>query len=195
MAGVMAAGFEAGDAGQVELQDMVELAVGAGAIGRGGAEEGDDGFAERGGYVHGAGVVGDHELAEPQPLDHLGQGELAGQIEAARAGGGGDGGAEGLLVAAAEDGKAGVGVTGGELAGDMSAIQKYLSRNLGEEVEVDGTVVFISPNVDLTVESDDLPVLKPKDLKKFLADEQKKNANWSAERLNRVADLLENPVK
>jgi hypothetical protein len=88
-----------------------------------------------------------------------------------------------------------LGNPGGEMAADMATIQKYLTRNLGEEVEVDGAIVFLNADVDLTIESDDLPVLKPKDLKKFLADEQKKKPNWTSERLNRVSDLLENPIK
>ena len=60
---------------------------------------------------------------------------------------------------------------------------------------MDGAIVFLNPDLELELESDDLPVLKPKDLKKFLADQQKAKSNWTSERLNQVARLLENPVK
>ncbi len=37
--------------------------------------------------------------------------------------------------------------------------------------------------------------MAPKKLKKFLADQQKKQPNWTSERFGQVARLLENPVK
>ena len=63
------------------------MAVRAGAAGFGGAKERDQRLAERGGGVHRSGVVGDHQLAPPQPLDHFGQRSLAAQIQAACWGG------------------------------------------------------------------------------------------------------------
>jgi hypothetical protein len=84
----------------------------------------------------------------------------------------------------------------GEMASEVSVLQKYLSRNLpNADVPVNGTIVFLSPDVQLTVESTDLPVMLPKDLKKFLADEQKKQPNWTSDRFGQVAQLLENPTK
>ena len=68
--------FQAGRAGQVDPQDIFELAIRAGAARFGRAEQRDERFAERGGHVHRAGVVGDHQIAEPHPLDHFRQGSL-----------------------------------------------------------------------------------------------------------------------
>ncbi len=83
-----------------------------------------------------------------------------------------------------------------EMASEVSVIQKYLSRNLADaEVPVNGAIVFLHPDVKLSVESTDLPVMIPKDLKKFLADEQKKQPNWTFDRFGQVAQLLENPIK
>jgi hypothetical protein len=83
-----------------------------------------------------------------------------------------------------------------ELASDITVIQKYLTRNLpDEQVPVDGAIVFINNDVELTVESDDLPVLRPKDLKKFLADQQKTRPAWPSERQNAVAQLLEGATR
>jgi hypothetical protein len=83
-----------------------------------------------------------------------------------------------------------------EMAGEVSTIQKYLSRNLpGEDIQVRGAVVFLSPNLVLNIEATVLPVLVPKDIKKFLADEQKERPNWTSERYNQIAQLLDNPVK
>lgn len=83
-----------------------------------------------------------------------------------------------------------------EMGSEVSVIQKYLSRNLPDaDISVSGAIVFLSPDVQLTLESTDLPVMLPKDLKKFLADEQKKQPNWTSDRFGQVAQLLENPIK
>ena len=102
---VVTLGFHAGGAGEVEAEAVFELTVGAGAAGFGGAEEADDGLAQGGGGVHGAGVVGDHEVAAAEPLDHFGQGGDAAEIDALSGRGEGDGGAEFAVVFAAEDGE------------------------------------------------------------------------------------------
>jgi hypothetical protein len=83
-----------------------------------------------------------------------------------------------------------------EMASDVSSIQKYLSRNLPDDpIQVNGAIVFLSPDLKLTIDAADLPVMLPKDLKKFLADEQKKQPNWTSERFGQIAQLLENPSK
>ncbi len=106
---VVTLGFHAGGAGEVEAEAVFELAVGAGAAGFSGAEKADDGFTEGGGGVHGAGVVGDHEVAAAEPLDHFGQGGDAAEIDALSGRGEGDGGTEFAVVFAAEDGETDVG--------------------------------------------------------------------------------------
>lgn len=83
-----------------------------------------------------------------------------------------------------------------ELARDIGVVHKYLTGNLpDEEINVSGAVVFLNDEAVLDVQSDDVPVLKPKDLKKFLDDEQKKQQPWPGDRWNKVARLLEEPVR
>lgn len=83
-----------------------------------------------------------------------------------------------------------------ELAADIGVIQKYLSGNLPDEgINVEGAVVFLDEEANIELLSDDIQVLKPKDLKKFLDEQQKKHEPWPAERWNKVARLLENPVR
>ncbi len=95
------------------LQGEVGLAVGSGAAGFGGAEEADDGFAEGSCDVHGAGVVGDEEVAAAEGFDHAGQGGAAGEIDCVRAGGLEDGLGEGLVMGSAEDDEAQAGLLTG----------------------------------------------------------------------------------
>jgi hypothetical protein len=89
-----------------------------------------------------------------------------------------------------------VGNPSAELASEIASLRKYLSRRLpNQEIPIDGAIVFLSPDLNLTVESDDLPILKPKDLKKFLTDQQKQKQNWQASQLNEIAEALESPGK
>ena len=80
----MAFGFEAGRAGEINAEDVLKLAVGAGAPGVGGAEQGHDGFAEGGGDMHGSGVIRDEQPGEAKPLHHFGEGCGATQVQAVR---------------------------------------------------------------------------------------------------------------
>ncbi len=90
----------AGGAGDVEFEDGVGAVVGAGADGVGGTEEGDEGFAEGGGDVHGAGIVGDDEIGAFDEGDKLAEVGISTQIERA-----GDALAQGTLIGGAcEDG-------------------------------------------------------------------------------------------
>jgi hypothetical protein len=83
-----------------------------------------------------------------------------------------------------------------EMAADVATIQKYVSRNLPDgQVQVNGAIVFLSPDLKLSIEAADLPVMQPKGLKKFLEDEQKKQPGLTSERVSQVARLFENPVK
>ena len=76
--------FHTWRAGEIKAQHAFQLAIRAGAAGFGGTEERDHRLAERGGGVHRAGVVGDHQFASPQPLDHFGQRSFTAQIQTAR---------------------------------------------------------------------------------------------------------------
>jgi len=69
--GVVAGRPHAGGAGKVEAHDAGLLAVGAGAAWFGGAKQGQQRLAQGGGGVHGAGVVGNHQVAAADPFDHL----------------------------------------------------------------------------------------------------------------------------
>ena len=65
--------FHAGNAGQLELQYPLQLTVRPGAPRFRRTEQRQDRLAERGGDVHWAGVVGNHQLTEADPFDHFGQ--------------------------------------------------------------------------------------------------------------------------
>lgn len=95
---------------------MVQVTVGAGAVGFGGAEEGHEGAMQRGGDVHGAGVVGDQQRAEANPLNHFGQGGDAAKVVATLGRAGDDLRAQRLFVLAAEEGETRGRQIGGELA-------------------------------------------------------------------------------
>jgi len=102
---IRAVSFKAGHAGEIQLQDVIELAVRARAARFGGAEQRDHGCAQRGGDVHRTGVVADHQLAEPDPLDHFRQGKAARQIKASRRVSAGDDLAKRAVLLAAENGE------------------------------------------------------------------------------------------
>lgn len=120
--GVGARSFHAGNAGQVGAKDMMSLLIRAGAGGVGGAEDGDQGFSESGGDVHGAGVVSDDELGKTDPFDHFRQGRLAGQVEALARELSGDGAGEGLIGGTAEDGDLEVRLKAGEIEAELEEI-------------------------------------------------------------------------
>ena len=89
-------------------------------------------------------------------------------------------------------GEQSVGNPSSELASEISNMRKMLTRLLpDEELEVSRAIVFLHDDARLEIESSEVPVLKPKDLKKFLADEQKKRQNWPADRLGKVAAALD----
>ena len=88
-AAVEGAGFEeAGVAGDFVLGDGDGGAEGTCPSGLGGAEDGDGGFAEEGGEVHGAAVVAEDEAGVGEPVGEFKGGGFSRKI--------GDGGAEGL---------------------------------------------------------------------------------------------------
>ena len=60
----------------------MELPVGTSAPRFGGAKERDDGFVQRRRHMHGAGIVGHHQLTQPNPLHHFRQRSFSGQIKA-----------------------------------------------------------------------------------------------------------------
>jgi hypothetical protein len=88
-AAVEGAGFEeAGVAGDFVLGDGNGGAEGTCPSWLGGAEDGDGGFAEEGGEVHGAAVVADDKLSVGEPVGEFKGGGFSRKI--------GDGGTEGL---------------------------------------------------------------------------------------------------
>lgn len=102
-------------AGDVDAQDGVHSAEGAGAVGIGGAVGGDERFAEGGGDVHWAAVVGDHQVGALEERDELAEGGFAAEIEA------GDlRGERGVAGAAGDDGlQAEAGFQGFDAGGEM----------------------------------------------------------------------------
>jgi hypothetical protein len=61
---------------------MLELVIGACPARLSWAKQRHDRLAKRRRHMHGAGVIADHQLAQTNPFDHLGQGKLRGQVEA-----------------------------------------------------------------------------------------------------------------
>lgn len=100
----------------------MSLLIRASAGGVGGAEDGDQGFSEGGGDVHGASVIRDDELGKTDPFDHFGQGRLAGQVEALARELAGDGASERLIGGAAEDGDLELWVEAGEIEAELEEI-------------------------------------------------------------------------
>jgi hypothetical protein len=58
-----AASFKAGATGNVMAEDGMAVSAGAGPAWFGATEDGDDANAESGGEVHGAGVIGQEQVA------------------------------------------------------------------------------------------------------------------------------------
>jgi len=114
---------EAGATGGGVADDVVDGAEGTGEGGFGGAEEGDRGDIEEGGEVHGAGVIGEEEIAGAEFLVELGEGSFADEIDEMRGGevsGGDDGIGDGAIFFDAEDfpGAVGALVEGVESGGE-----------------------------------------------------------------------------
>lgn len=79
-----------------------------------------------------------------------------------------------------------------ELASEMEGMRKVLAHLLpGEEVDLSGAVVFLHDDAKLEIEGSEIPVLRHKDIKKFLTDEQKKRQNWPADKASRVTAALD----
>ncbi len=80
-----------------------------------------------------------------------------------------------------------------ELAGEMGTLTTALKRLLpDEDIPISGVVVFTHQDVNLTVEArDGFPIIKAADIKKFLVEEQKNRAAWPADKLNKVAAVLD----
>ena len=73
---------QAGRAGEVQPKHIFQLAVRARALGRGGSKQGHERLAECGGNVHRPGVVGNQQIAKPDPFDHFWQRSCPAQIQA-----------------------------------------------------------------------------------------------------------------
>ena len=87
-----AGGFHARDAGDGSvLEHVFHLTVGAGAPRFSGAEDSHHRFAQGRRGMHRAGVIGDENRAEPEPLDQLREGGLTGEIHTTPGPGAGDG--------------------------------------------------------------------------------------------------------
>ena len=105
------------------MQGKGFLAVRAGLVGARGAEEGDDGLAQRGGEVHGAGVVGDEQFAPAEEFDELGQRGASGEVFAPVGRGAADGFRELPVAGATEEGEAEPGVVRGKLAAEFGKVR------------------------------------------------------------------------
>jgi len=82
----------------------------SGAEGIGGAENGDDGKADGGGDVHGAGIVAEEEVALGEESGEIGDGSFAGEVDGRTLQFGGDGGGDGEFAGSAEENYVGIGV-------------------------------------------------------------------------------------
>ena len=80
-----------------------------------------------------------------------------------------------------------------ELASDMGTLANILKRLLpDEDIEINGAIIFTNKDVSLNVDAQDTaPILQPDDIKKFLIEEQKRKDNWTLEKLNKVAEALD----
>lgn len=80
-----------------------------------------------------------------------------------------------------------------ELASDMGSLANLLGQLLpDEDIVVNGAIVFTNDEVNLTREADDTaPILLPKEIKKFLIEEQKRKEAWYTDKMNLVAQTLD----
>ena len=115
--------LQARRAGEVEAQHIFQLAVGSGAARLRGAEQADERNAQRGRHVHGAGLVGDEQIAPAHPLDHLQQRGGAAEVETAIRRGGQNGFTERVIIFAAEDGETGLGILVSELPHEFREVR------------------------------------------------------------------------
>lgn len=81
-----------------------------GAFGIGGTEDGDDRKADGGGYVHGAGIVAEEEVALGKKRGEIGDDGFAGEIDRGALQFGGDGGGDWEFARSAEEDDVSVGV-------------------------------------------------------------------------------------
>ena len=86
----VAGGPQTGGTGEIEAHNVFELAVGSGAARFGGTEQGDERFVHCRSGMHGAGVIGDHQVRAPNPLHHFRQRGLSAKVQAAFRRGPGD---------------------------------------------------------------------------------------------------------
>src|SRR5579863_1089447 len=86
-----AAAEEAGAAVGLLLDDGEARGDGGRTFGIGGAENGDDWETNGGGYVHGAGVVAEEEVALREERREIGDGGFAGEVDGGALEFGGDG--------------------------------------------------------------------------------------------------------
>ena len=105
-----AAAKEAGAAVGLLLNDGDARSDRGGAIGIGGAEDGDDREADGGGYVHRAGIVAEEEVSLGEQRGEIGDGGFAGEVDGDAPQFGGDGGGDGEFAGRAEEDYIGVGV-------------------------------------------------------------------------------------
>src|SRR5216684_3378760 len=80
-----------------------------GAIGIGGTEDGDDREADGSGYVHGAGIVAEEEVALGEESGESGDGGFAGEVDRGALQLGGDGGGDGEFAGSAKEDDVSVG--------------------------------------------------------------------------------------
>ena len=104
-----AAAEEAGAAVGLLLHDGEAWRDRGGAFGIGGAEYGDDGEADGGGYVHGAGIVAEEEVALREERGEIGDGGFAGEVDGGTLQFGGDGSGDGKFTGSAEEDYVGIG--------------------------------------------------------------------------------------
>lgn len=79
-------------------------------MGIGGTKDGDDWEADGGGYVHGAGIVTEEEVALGKKCGEIGDGGFAGEVDGGTLQFGGNGGGDGEFAGSAEEDYVGVGV-------------------------------------------------------------------------------------
>ena len=68
---VTAGGLHAGNARQFVLQNLINLTVGTRASRLSRSEKRDHWFAQRGGHMHRARIIGHDQFAESYPFDHF----------------------------------------------------------------------------------------------------------------------------
>src|SRR5215469_11373190 len=141
---VSAIRFYTRNAGESGLKCMMELTVWANAPGLSRTEERNKGFAQSCGYVHRSRVVGHHQVGGTDPLDHLGQRELAGEVEACAFACLGDGCTQRPVLRTAENGTTQLAVVSFDLAEELRVIfnRPALIQPPGSGLEQQPAVAF-----------------------------------------------------